>query len=173
MTKNNIANKEAELNLEQELQPSDFDFKLNNLLRTVPKGIKRLGRGPGSGRGRYSTRGHKGQTARTGVALNLFEGGQTPIYRRLPKIGMKTTMKNRLYKEFTIEQINHFIESGLIQDKFNPETLKAINQLKRTEKIAVIGAEAIVKSIHISAHRVTKGAQKSITEAQGTFEIIK
>ncbi len=159
--------------LEQEFSPSDFDFKLNNLLRTVPKGIKRLGRGPGSGRGRYSTRGHKGQTARSGVALGLFEGGQTPMYRRLPKIGMKTTMKTRMFKEFTIEQINHFIESGLIKDTFSPETLKTINQLKRTEKIAVIGSEALLKGISISAHRITKGAQKSVTDAKGKFEIIK
>lgn len=158
---------------EETFSPEDFDFKLNQLLRTVPKGIKRLGRGPGSGRGRYSTRGGKGQTARTGVAIGLFEGGQTPIFRRLPKIGMRPSPTKKFYKEFTITQINQFIETGLLIDTLSPAVLKSIHQLKRLEKIAIIGNEPLLKPLTVTANKITKGAQKSITDAKGSFEIIK
>lgn len=150
----------------------EFEFGLNTLVKTVHKNKKRVGRGPGSGKGKTSGKGGKGQTARKGVAIGLFEGGQTPIFRRLPKIGQKPSMSKRMLKEFTISTINQLIESGKIKDEFSPTTLMYAKCLKRGEKIAVIGSDTLNAKLKVVAHKVTTGAQNAITTAGGEFIVL-
>lgn len=105
-----------------------IDIRDNNGAR---KKMKRLGRGIGSGDGKTCGRGGKGQTARTGVAINGFEGGQTPIYRRLPKRGFNNIHRQNYY-ELTFEKLSVALSLGLIKenDHIDRELLMKIGYMK-------------------------------------------
>ena len=116
---------------------------LNNSNRITTKKI-RVGRGIGSGKGKTSGRGHKGQKSRSGVAIKSFEGGQMPLYRRLPKRGFNpiNNKKNDLGK-INLGKIQYFIEKKSINnaDKINLELLKKLNIVnKNSKKLKILGS---------------------------------
>ena len=149
-------------------------MNLNNLKKNNKKKI-RVGRGIGSGRGKTSSRGHKGQKSRSGVAIKSFEGGQMPLYRRLPKRGFKSLRKKdiailNLSKIQTIidkpkNEIKNNIDLKTLKDK------KLIN--KNFKKLKILGTGEIKKNIIISAHFASKQALTKIEKVGGKISIIK
>ena len=149
-------------------------MQLNSLPKNNKKKI-RVGRGIGSGKGKTSSRGHKGQKSRSGVAIKSFEGGQMPLYRRLPKRGFKSLKKNNtailnLSKiqsilEKTKNDIKKNIDLKILKEK------KLIN--KKYIKLKILGTGEIKKNIEISAHFASKEALSKIEKAGGKINIVK
>lgn len=130
------------------------------------KARKRIGRGQGSGRGGTSTRGHKGAKSRSGYSSKVgFEGGQMPLYRRLPKGGFK----NRNRVEFS--GINLDVLQGLFEAKginqFDPETLQANGLVSKTDRVKILGRGALEAKIEVKAHAFSAAAIKAIEAAGG------
>ena len=149
-------------------------MELNNLTRNNKKKI-RVGRGIGSGRGKTSTRGHKGQKSRSGVSIKSFEGGQMPLYRRLPKRGFKPLNKNNV-AILNLSKIQNIIDKSTnkIKDTLNLKLLidkKLIN--KKYIKLKILGSWEIKKNIDISAHFASKQALAKIEKVGGKISIIK
>lgn len=148
-------------------------MELNNLEYT--KGsrnhkIKRVGRGNGSGMGKTCTRGQDGQKSRKSGGTRLgFEGGQTPLYRRIPKIGFNNDNFANKYNTITIDQLNKISEENI-----TPELLIEKRMVKSKKlPIKIIGSGKLERSVTIKAHKFTKGALESIKNANAKFEIIK
>ena len=149
-------------------------MQLNSLVKNNKKKI-RVGRGIGSGKGKTSSRGHKGQKSRSGVAIKSFEGGQMPLYRRLPKRGFKSLKKNEtailnLSKIQSIldkskNKISNTLDLKILKDK------KLIN--KSLNKLKILGSGEIKKNIEISAHFASKQALSKVEKAGGKINIIK
>lgn len=130
---------------------------------------KRVGRGTGSGLGKTSTRGHKGQNSRSGGGVRPgFEGGQTPLFKRLPKRGF--TSLNRIeYDIVNLEQLNCFNEGTVVNsEKLIKEGL--IN--KDFKKIKVLGNGKINVKLTVRAHKFSKSAEQGIKDAGGNIEVI-
>jgi len=147
---------------------------LNNLIKNNKKKI-RVGRGIGSGKGKTSSRGHKGQKSRSGVAIKSFEGGQMPLYRRLPKRGFKSLKKN-LTAILNLSKIQNILDKSQneIKDTLDLKTLKEKKLInKKFKKLKVLGAGEIKKNIDISAHFVSKQALGKIEKAGGKVRILK
>lgn len=133
------------------------------------KGRKRVGRGTGSGHGKTSCRGHKGQNSRSGGGVRPgFEGGQMPLQRRLPKRGFANIFK----KEYTLINISNL-------NRFEPETLLDIEALKNAgmvkslkEEVKLLGDGEISHPIVIKVHKVSKSARAKIEAAGGKVEIL-
>ena len=146
-------------------------MKLNEL-QPAPgsvKEAKRVGRGTGSGMGKTSTYGHKGQKARSGSKKNGFEGGQMPLARRLPKRGFK----NIWAKEYTTVKIcdlNRFEDGTVITAEF----LKEQGVISKIEKdgLKVLGTGTLTKKLDVKAAKFTKVAEESIKAAGGSAEVI-
>lgn len=142
---------------------------LNNLRK--PAGSthkkKRLGRGPGSGLGKTSGKGHKGQKSRSGYSAKIgFEGGQMPLQRRLPKRGFTNIFKKK-WLEITIAKLESSFNAG---DEVTPEILHERGLIKKAKHdLVVLGNGDLTKALKISAHRFTKGAVKKIENAGGTM----
>ena len=149
-------------------------MKLNNLKKTNFKKI-RPGRGIGSGKGKTSGRGHKGQKSRSGVAVKSFEGGQMPLYRRLPKRGFKSLSKKDT-AIINLSSLQVFYDSKLLDLK-NPIDLKILKEkkivIKKFSKLKVLGNGDIKNKINISANFISKQAKSKIEKAGGTLNIIK
>ena len=147
---------------------------LNSLVKNNKKKI-RVGRGIGSGKGKTSSRGHKGQKSRSGVAIKSFEGGQMPLYRRLPKRGFKSFNKNAtaILNLSTIQrildkpknEIKNNLDLKILKEK------KLIN--KNIQKLKILGSGEIKNNIEISAHFASKQALAKIEKAGGKVSIIK
>jgi len=149
-------------------------MQLNSLLKNNKKKI-RVGRGIGSGKGKTSSRGHKGQKSRSGVAIKSFEGGQMPLYRRLPKRGFKP-IRNKLIAVLNLSKIKNIIEKSKneISNNLNLKTLKERNLInKRYKKLKILGSGEIKNNIEISAHFASKQALEKIEKAGGKISIIK
>ena len=149
-------------------------MQLNSLLKINKKKI-RVGRGIGSGKGKTSSRGHKGQKSRSGVAIKSFEGGQMPLYRRLPKRGFKP-IRNKLIAVLNLSKIQNIIEKSKneISKNLNLKTLKEKNLInKRYKKLKILGSGEIKNNIEISAHFASKQALEKIEKAGGKISIIK
>ena len=130
---------------------------------------KRLGRGQGSGQGKTAGKGHKGQNARSGGGVALgFEGGQTPIYRRIPKRGF--TNVNRVeYAIVNVEQLNRF-ENGV---EVSPELLIETGLVKKEYNgIKILGVGTLEKKLTVKAHKFSKSAVSLIEQAGGKAEVI-
>ncbi len=127
---------------------------------------KRVGRGPSSGHGKTSTRGHKGQKAR-GKIHKWFEGGQMPLVRRIPKRGFNRSFKQK-YLIINVDDLNIFNKKKII----TPEILRAARLAKGRGKIKVLGRGRLNRPLRVKAHHFSKQAQKKIEEAQGEIEII-
>ena len=149
-------------------------MKINNLIKTNLKKI-RPGRGIGSGKGKTSGRGHKGQKSRSGVAIKSFEGGQMPLYRRLPKRGFKTLSKNDT-AIINLSSLQTFCDSKILDLK-NPIDLKILKEKKiiskKFSKLKVLGAGEVKNKINISANFVSKQAKSKIEKAGGSLNILK
>ena len=149
-------------------------MQLNNLVKNNKKKI-RVGRGIGSGKGKTSARGHKGQKSRSGVAIKSFEGGQMPLYRRLPKRGFKSLQKN-LIAILNLSKIQKIIDkpTNEIKSNLDIELLKDKNLInKKFKKLKILGTGEIKKNIEISAHFASKQALMKVEKAGGKISIIK
>ena len=149
-------------------------MQLNSLTKINKKKI-RVGRGIGSGRGKTSSRGHKGQKSRSGVAIKSFEGGQMPLYRRLPKRGFKSLQKNKI-AILNLSKIQNIIDKKKndIKTSLDLKILKEKNLInKKFRKLKILGTGEIKKNIEISAHFVSKQALNKIEKAGGKISIIK
>jgi large subunit ribosomal protein L15 len=149
-------------------------MELNSLTKNNKKKI-RVGRGIGSGKGKTSSRGHKGQKSRSGVAIKSFEGGQMPLYRRLPKRGFKSLKKNNT-AILNLSKIQNMLDKLKDDDKNNIDLdmlkkKKLIN--KKFLKLKILGSGEIKRNIEISAHFASKQALTKIEKAGGKISIIK
>ncbi len=130
---------------------------------------KRKGRGAGTGNGKTAGRGHKGQNARSGGGVRPgFEGGQMPIYRRLPKRGFKNIFANK-YTEINVSDLNRF-EDGTVVDATLLKETGVISKI--LDGVVVLGRGEIEKKITVKAARVSKGAAQKIEAAGGKVEVI-
>ncbi|MBP8988606.1 MAG: 50S ribosomal protein L15 [Clostridia bacterium] len=130
----------------------------------------RKGRGPGSGNGKTAGRGHKGQKARSGVSFKPgFEGGQMPIYRRLPKRGFNNKRFARQYIEVHVGDLNGF-EDGTVVDAALMKTSGLISLPKVNDGIKVLGQGELTKKLTVVAHSFTASAREKIEKAGGTVE---
>ena len=149
-------------------------MQLNNLYKNNKKKI-RVGRGIGSGKGNTSSRGHKGQKSRSGVAIKSFEGGQMPLYRRLPKRGFKSLNKN-ITAILNLSKIQNIIDKtkNNIKTTLDLQTLKEKNLVnKKFRKLKILGTGEIKNIIEISANFASKQALSKIEKAGGKISIIK
>ena len=149
-------------------------MQLNNLIKTNRKKI-RVGRGIGSGKGKTSSRGHKGQKSRSGVAIKSFEGGQMPLYRRLPKRGFKSLNKNNI-AILNLSKIQNIIDKTKngINQSIDLKILKEKKLISKSfTKLKILGTGEIKKNIDISAHFASKQALTKIEKAGGKIIIIK
>ena len=149
-------------------------MKLNNLIKSNKKKI-RVGRGIGSGKGKTSARGHKGQKSRSGVSIKSFEGGQMPLYRRLPKRGFKNFNKSRI-AVLNLSKLQNILEKNKykINDIVDIKTLKEKKLInKKFIKLKILGSGELKKNITISAHFASKQALEKIQKAGGKLSIIK
>tara|TARA_B100001063_G_C16564094_1_gene452499 strand:- start:163 stop:606 length:444 start_codon:yes stop_codon:yes gene_type:complete len=146
-------------------------MELNNLVKNNKSKI-RVGRGIGSGRGKTSSRGHKGQKSRSGVAIKSFEGGQMPLYRRLPKRGFKSFKKTNIaiINLSKIQSIYEKNKSSIIDLEFLKK-IKVIN--KDTLKLKILGSGEFKAKIDITAHYASKQAQDKISKVGGKINIVK
>ena len=149
-------------------------MQLNNLTKINKKKI-RVGRGIGSGKGKTSSRGHKGQKSRSGVAIKSFEGGQMPLYRRLPKRGFKSLNKN-ITAILNLSKIQNILDKTKYNIK-NTLDLKILKEKKLVNKkflkLKILGTGDIKKNIEISANFASKQALTKIEKAGGKINIIK
>ena len=129
----------------------------------------RKGRGIGSGNGKTAGKGHKGQKARSGGGVRPgFEGGQMPLYRRIPKRGFKNVLAIR-YSEVNVSTLNKFEDGATV----TPELLKASGLVKKLEDgVCVMGNGEITKKLTVNAHRFTKTAKEKIEAAGGKAIVI-
>jgi len=129
---------------------------------------KRVGRGMGSGMGKTSTRGHKGQGSRSGTSLMRgFEGGQMPLHRRLPKRGFNNIFRTE-YSVVNLEQLAKLDESTI-----TIESLRAAGLVKGRDTLVKILADGeLKKAISVQAHKFSKAAQEKITKAGGKAEVL-
>ena len=149
-------------------------MKLNDLIKINKKKI-RVGRGIGSGKGKTSGRGVKGQKSRSGVAIKSFEGGQMPLYRRLPKRGFKSLNKN-ITAILNLSKIQNIIDKtkNNIKTTLDLKTLKEKNLVnKKFRKLKILGTGEIKNIIEISANFASKQALSKIEKAGGKISILK
>jgi large subunit ribosomal protein L15 len=135
----------------------------------------RVGRGIGSGKGKTSGRGHKGQKSRSGVAIKSFEGGQMPLYRRLPKRGFNPINKEKIAK-INLEKIQFYIDKKILKptESINSKLLiklKIIN--KNSKKIKILGTGEIREKINIEADLISKSAKDKLDKNGSTVQLKK
>ena len=135
------------------------------------KSKKRVGRGPGSGMGKTATRGQKGQKSRSGASIApWFQGGQTPLYRRLPKRGFNNARYSVRYATINLSDLNKFFKDG---DAVTPELLKEKGIIKKQlSGVKVLGNGNLEKKLTIKANRFSMTAVAKIEAAGGKTEVI-
>ena len=147
---------------------------LNTTSKVKTKKI-RVGRGIGSGKGKTSGRGVKGQKSRSGVAIKSFEGGQMPLYRRLPKRGFNPLKKEKI-AVMNLNKIQNLIETKRINEneQININSLKKAKILgKSYKKIKILGTGEIKLKINITADFASKAAKEKFSQIQAAYENIK
>jgi large subunit ribosomal protein L15 len=128
---------------------------------------KRVGRGMGSGMGKTSTRGHKGQRSRSGSRMiRGFEGGQMPLHRRMPKRGFTNIFR----KEYAIVSLERLAEIG--ETTITPDVLRKAGVIKAKLPVKVLGDGELSVALTVSAHKFSKSAQEKITKAGGKVEVL-
>lgn len=130
---------------------------------------KRVGRGAGSGLGKTSGSGHKGQKARTGVSINGFEGGQNPIYRRLPKRGF-TNIFRQEFSELTLFRLQDAIDRGKINanEKITEEILQSVGLVrKKTIGVKLLGCEGLKQKVVLEISKASKAAAEVVGRLNG------
>jgi large subunit ribosomal protein L15 len=149
-------------------------MQLNSLIKNNKKKI-RVGRGIGSGKGKTSSRGHKGQKSRSGVAIKNFEGGQMPLYRRLPKRGFKSLKKNNT-AILNLSKIQSMLDKSKnnLTNKLDLKVLQDKNLInKKFLKLKILGSGKLLKNVEISAHFASKQALTQVEKVGGKIIIIK
>ncbi len=147
-------------------------MKLENLPKTAElKASKRVGRGPGSGMGKTATRGENGQKSRSGASIKpWFQGGQSPLYRRIPKRGFNNARFTTRFATINLSDLNNFFKDG---DVVTEEVLKERGIIKkRLSGIKILGNGNLEKKLTIKANRFTTTAVSKIEEAGGKAEVI-
>ena len=149
---------------------------LNTLVNLRKKKVskKRLGRGIGSGKGKTSGRGHKGQKSRSGVAIKSFEGGQMPLYRRLPKRGFNPIKKRRI-AILNLQQLQKLISANKINNKnlINLIELKKSKVFKnKIKEIKLLGNGDFKEKINIEVNFVSKSAKEKIEKNGGSIKLL-
>ena len=150
-------------------------MKLNSLSSKRSKNKKRLGRGIGSTKGKTSGRGHKGQKSRSGVAIKSFEGGQMPLYRRLPKRGFKS-LKNRDIAWINLSKIQETINNKklLPNTKINLKNLQKSNLINnKYRKLKLLGSGDIKEKFDVEVNFISKSAKEKIEKLGGKVILIK
>ena len=135
----------------------------------------RVGRGIGSGKGKTSGRGVKGQKSRSGVAIKSFEGGQMPLYRRLPKRGFNPLSKNQI-AILNLDKIQSYIDKKSINigDVLNSSLLKKLNLInKNSNKLKILGSGEIKDKINIEADLASKSAIEKLEKIGGSIQLKK
>ncbi|MDY6062799.1 MAG: 50S ribosomal protein L15 [Erysipelotrichaceae bacterium] len=143
-----------------------YELKYNEGAR---KTIKRLGRGQGSGTGKTAGKGHKGQNARSGGGVAIgFEGGQTPIYKRIPKRGF-TNFTRKVYTVINLSDLNKF-EDGATVD---PVVLVECGLVKKlNDGIKVLGKGSLEKKLVVKCHKISVSAKEAIEKVGGQVEVL-
>tara|TARA_Y100000992_G_scaffold231202_1_gene162321 strand:+ start:161 stop:637 length:477 start_codon:yes stop_codon:yes gene_type:complete len=151
-------------------------MKLNSLVKTNTSKI-RVGRGIGSGKGKTSGRGVKGQKSRSGVAIKSFEGGQMPLYRRLPKRGfnnLNSINKKKLIAKLNLKDIENFLKKKRINSK-DEISIKYLKEKKiirnKYEKLKVLGGGEIKEKLKITTDFISKSAKSKIEKSGGSVNI--
>ncbi|HTV65161.1 MAG TPA: 50S ribosomal protein L15 [Bryocella sp.] len=136
--------------------------------RKASENRKRVGRGMGSGMGKTSTRGHKGQGSRSGSRLMRgFEGGQMPLHRRLPKRGFVNIFRTE-YEVVNLEKL-----SGLGDSEITPEVMRRAGMISsKNSRVKVLGQGELKKALTVHAHRFSKSAQDKIERAGGKIQTL-
>ena len=134
------------------------------------KNRKRIGRGPGSGTGKTAGKGHKGQNARSGGGVRPgFEGGQLPLFRRLPKRGFSNAMFRCEYAVINLSDLNRFNDGDVI----TPELLKEMGIIKKQLcGVKVLGNGTLEKKVTVKAHKFSQSAKEKIETSGGKVEVI-
>ena len=148
--------------------------KLNNREK-INKSKIRVGRGIGSGKGKTSGRGVKGQKSRSGVAIKSFEGGQMPLYRRLPKRGFNPISKNQI-AVLNLEKIQSYIDKKTLKmsDLINSDLLKKLKLInKNSTKLKILGTGEIKDKINIEANLASKSAISKLEKIGGSIQLKK
>ena len=131
---------------------------------------KRVGRGPGSGLGKTSGRGQKGQKARSGGSINpVFEGGQLPLYRRIPKRGFSNAKFKTVYAVINVEDLNVFEDGTVVTEALLKDTGLVKKQL---DGIKVLGNGELTTKLVVKAAKFSKAAEEAIVAAGGSIEVI-
>jgi large subunit ribosomal protein L15 len=129
---------------------------------------KRVGRGMGSGMGKTSTRGHKGQRSRSGSRMMRgFEGGQMPLHRRVPKRGFTNIFR----EEYNIVNLEKLADLG--ESTINPDVLRKAGVISTKRKVKILGDGELKSAITVHAHKFSKSAQEKITKAGGKCEVLQ
>ena len=129
---------------------------------------KRVGRGMGSGMGKTSTRGHKGQRSRSGSRMiRGFEGGQMPLHRRMPKRGFTNIFR----KEYSIVSLERLAALG--ETTITPEVLRKAGVIRSKLPVKILGDGELSTALTVHAHKFSKSAQEKITKAGGKFEVLQ
>ena len=152
-------------------------MKLNQVTRLKSKKYgKRVGRGIGSGKGKTSGSGHKGQKARSGVAIHGFEGGQMPLHRRLPKFGFNNVNKE-IFIEINLEDIQKIIEKNKIKEDecFNIDLLRKISFIKNKNnmKMKILGKGDLKSKNAIECDKISKSAEEKVKKLGNELKIIQ
>ena len=144
-----------------------MDLKRLNELAPKQRKRKRIGCGPGSGKGKTSGRGHKGQKSRSGGARPLFEGGQMPLFRRVPKRGFSNYPHKKFYTHVNVESLNIFDADTVV----TVELLMEKRLIRRRLPVKVLGNGELRKPLTVNAAAFTKTATRKIEEAGGKAEV--
>tara|TARA_Y100000590_G_scaffold339983_1_gene387663 strand:- start:540 stop:992 length:453 start_codon:yes stop_codon:yes gene_type:complete len=150
-------------------------MKLNSLIK-MSKPKKKLGRGIGSSKGKTSGRGHKGQKSRSGVAIKSFEGGQMPLYRRLPKRGFKTLKSKRNFAILNLSKLQNILENKKIQAS-EPVNLNILKKSKLISKkynaLKLLGGGDLKSKLDFEVNSISSSAKKKIEKLGGKITLIK
>ncbi len=150
-------------------------MKLNTLSSRWSKNKKRLGRGIGSTKGKTSGRGHKGQKSRSGVAIKSFEGGQMPLYRRLPKRGFKS-IKSKDIALINLSKIQDTINKKkiLLNTIINLQNLQKLNLINiKYRKLKLLGSGDIKNKFDVEVNFISKSAKEKVEKTGGKVTLIK
>lgn len=153
-------------------------MKLNELKPQAgsQKNRTRVGRGIGSGKGKTCGSGQKGQKSRSGVAIKGFEGGQMPLYQRLPKVGFRNTKFATKMAELTLVQLQHAIDTKQLDAKkeIDEDTLVKAGVVRRKlDGIKVLATGEISAKVNLKVSKISKGALEAIEKAGGKVELIE
>jgi large subunit ribosomal protein L15 len=134
------------------------------------KARKRIGRGPGSGHGKTSTKGHKGQNSRSGApSLVMREGGQMPLFRRLPKRGFNNYNFAIRYRIVNVSQLERFDDGAVVglEQLIDAGLVSNVHQ-----KVKILGDGELTKSLKVEAHRFSKNAEQKIVASGGAVKVL-